>query len=525
MKFKGSSFYIQRQTNQMLRSHREFFKIYMNDIIIFFKILNEHVKHLWKIFQLFQKRRVNLTSIKFYLRYFFIILLRQKMNNLRLSTIVEKIATIISLQFSVSLRELKYFLRLIGWLRHCIERFVQLTQSLQVRKTSIIKQLTTNVEANDSKSFDSVKKRQFSKLTFEKVTNEKKKSFVRLQEIFFNSIFLVHFDSNRKLYIDLNAFKRWEFVVMIYHVVDDSKNDNFSRIVVQPILFLSKVLNDAERNYWFTKLKIVEIVWVVKHVRYMIDFIKRLSIIIYTNHSTAMLIFKQTSLVTFSTNKLNLRLIRVSQYFSSFNIVIRHKASKINVISNALFRLSEKLSTQSNFSDKIEILDALYDHAVDLKNHESRTVTIQNLSTIFYHVTLIEMSNDFKQRFKDAYVVNKHWKKMLKIITFRQRSSAVNKVIDELQSSIVSEEIGERQSSDVEEISTSRSAKIEEPLRDIRFRLKNELVYYIFKTERKDRFCISAFMKQKIFRVAHDLNSHSGFYRIYDRLVNFVYIR
>ena len=513
MKFKGSPLYIQRQTNQMLQSHREFFRAYMNNIIIFSKTLNEHVKHFRKIFQLFQKRRVNLASTKFYLRYPFITLLGQKMNNLKLSITAEKIAAIILLQFSASLRKLKYFLKLIDWLRHCIERFVQLTQPLQVRKTSIIKQLTTNAEANNNKSSDSAKKKQSSKLILEKITNEKKESFARLQKIFFSSIFLVHFDSNRKLYIDLNAFKRWKFVVMIYHVVDDSKDGNFPRTAVQPILFFSKLLNGAEKNYWFTKLKVVEIVWIIKHVRHIIDFIKRSPTIIYTNHSAAMSIFKQTSLATFNTDKLNLRLIRASQYLSSFNIVIRHKASKINVISNALSRLSKKSSAQSDSSDKIEVLDALYDYIVDLKNHESRTVTIQNLSAIFYHVTLIEISNNFKQRFKDAYVVNKHWKKMLKVITSRQRPSAVSEVI------------GERQPSDAEEISTPPSTKIEKSLRGIRFRLKDELVYYISKTKKKDRLCISAFMKQKIFRVVYDLNSHSGFHRIYDRLINSVYIR
>ena len=314
-------------------------------------------------------------------------------------------------------------------------------------------------------------KKQFNKLIFEKITNEKK-SFFRLQKIFFSLIFLIHFDSNRKLYIDLNAFKRWKFVVMIYYVVDDSKNDNFSRIVVQSILFFNKLFNDVEKNYWFTKLKIVEIVWMIKHVRHMIDFIKQSFIIIYINYSTMMSIFKQTSLATFNMNKLNLRLIRVSQYLSNFNIVIRYKTNKINVISNVFFRLSKKSSIQSNFNDKIEVFDSLYDHVVDLTDHESRTITIQNLSTIFYHVTLIKMSNDFKQRFKNVYVANKHWKKMLKIITFRRKSSVVIVKIDELSST------------NFEKIDTS-SSMIEKSLRDIRFRLKDEFIYYIFKTKKK----------------------------------------
>jgi hypothetical protein len=43
MSFKNFSSYVQRQTNLMLKDLREFVRAYMNDIIIFFKILDEHL--------------------------------------------------------------------------------------------------------------------------------------------------------------------------------------------------------------------------------------------------------------------------------------------------------------------------------------------------------------------------------------------------------------------------------------------------------------------------------------------------
>ena len=138
-------------------------------------------------------------------------------------------------------------------------------------------------------------------------------------------------------------------------------------------------------------------------MKHLIDSIKKFSTIIYTNHSTIVSIFRQTTLITFNTDKLNLRLVRVSQYLSSFNIVIRHKSDKSNVIFDVLSRLFDKLSTQSNVIDKTEILDVLYEHSVNLSNHELRFDIIQNLSSINYHVTLIKMSNDFKQRLKIVY--------------------------------------------------------------------------------------------------------------------------
>ena len=141
----------------------------------------------------------------------------------------------------------------------------------------------------------------------------------------------------------------------------------------------------------------------------MIDFIKKLSTIIYIDHFAAIFIFKQITLITFNTNKLNLRLVKASQYLSSFNTVIRHKFDKFNVIPDALSRLLDKLLVQFDANDKANILNALYECVVNLQKHELRCVIIQDLSTIItHHVTLMKMSNNFKQKLKTIYVVNKH---------------------------------------------------------------------------------------------------------------------
>ena len=113
MNFKNSSSYVQRQTDQMLRSYREFFRIYMNDIIMFSKILKKHVVHFKQIFQLFVNKRVNLISNKSFLNYSFIMLFEQRVDNFDLSISIEKITTIIFLRFSQSLKNLKHFLDLI----------------------------------------------------------------------------------------------------------------------------------------------------------------------------------------------------------------------------------------------------------------------------------------------------------------------------------------------------------------------------------------------------------------------------
>ena len=284
MNFKKSSSYVQRQTNQILRFYRQFSRVFMNDIVIFSHILKKHFRHLHQIFDFFQNKRVNLTSIKSFLNYFSIILLRQRVNSLDLFISKKKIVVIIFLQFSKSLKNLNYFLSFIDWLRHCVERYSQLTQSLIVRKTTLIKLIIIN---------DNARKKQFTQLKIFDSTSKKTKFFNQLQKVFVDFIFFIHFDFNRRSYIDLNVFKRWDFVVIVYHVLKNSiENVEFARIDVQFIFFFSKFFNDAKKNYWFTELKVVEIVWVIKKIRHMIKSTKLSSTIIYTNHSTAIFIFK-----------------------------------------------------------------------------------------------------------------------------------------------------------------------------------------------------------------------------------------
>ena len=238
------------------------------------------------------------------------------------------------------------------------------------------------------------RKSQSFRLELKKSTKIEWKSFTNLKNAFAIIRFLIHYDRTKTLYFDLNASKNWDFAAMIYHVVEVNDRSDFSRTNVQSIMFLSKLLNIVERNYWLIELEIAEIVWVVKKIRWMIDFTLTSSMIIYTDHSVAILISKQTTLITSNIDKLNLRLVRVSQYLFSFNLIVRHKADKFNIVSNALSRLQTSL-IHINTTD--EVLDAL--------------------QTDTYHITLMKISNDFKKKLIEAYQSDISWKKILIMLT------------------------------------------------------------------------------------------------------------
>ena len=82
----------------------------------------------------------------------------------------------------------------------------------------------------------------------------------------------------------------------------------------------------------------------------------------YTDHGAALGISKQTTLTTSSTAKLNLRLVRVSEYIQRFrNLEFRHKPGKQHIVPDALSRL---MSTSSNIQSLEEgELDLLHGHA------------------------------------------------------------------------------------------------------------------------------------------------------------------
>src|SRR5436190_14183820 len=75
MSYQKSSSYAQHMINMIFKSHKFFTYYYINDIIIFLKILKNHLKHLNIVFNLFDELKITLKEVKTHLDYSSIILL------------------------------------------------------------------------------------------------------------------------------------------------------------------------------------------------------------------------------------------------------------------------------------------------------------------------------------------------------------------------------------------------------------------------------------------------------------------
>lgn len=243
--------------------------------------------------------------------------------------------------------------------------------------------------------------------------------------------------------------------------------------------FLSKCLSSTKLRYWSIELKVADLVWIIRRIYHMIATFNKITesaksqVTVFINHSAITSIIKQTKLSSSNTNKLNLRLIRASIYLSQFDMNVRHKSDKLHVVSDALFRLTNH---SISLKSKSTLNEIYFSNSDFIRLNDSFDI---------YHTTLVEMSDDFKARLKTTYRNNKHWTRVLKII-FNLNDSTRE---------------------------------------DLRFKLRDELIYYINELNERERLCISKAMRKKIFQLTHDEQSHEEFHRTYDRLIASMYIR
>ena len=96
----------------------------MNDIIIFFKTLKQHIKNLKKIFKLLMIKNVILNFNKCFLNYLKTKLLNIKMFMFSIITVKNKLKIIMLLKFSQTLCHLKIYFKKIEYLKSLITKYV-----------------------------------------------------------------------------------------------------------------------------------------------------------------------------------------------------------------------------------------------------------------------------------------------------------------------------------------------------------------------------------------------------------------
>ena len=123
----------------ILWSHCDFFRVYINDIIIytkFYSLLN-HIEHLDLVFKSLMKKGICLSLKKSFLDYLTVQLLNQCVNILELIITEDKLAVIVNIKFLCTLFTLKKYLDMTDYLCQYILYYAVIIKPLQKRKTRL----------------------------------------------------------------------------------------------------------------------------------------------------------------------------------------------------------------------------------------------------------------------------------------------------------------------------------------------------------------------------------------------------
>ena len=112
MSYQEFSLYAQCMMNMIFRSHKFFICCYIDDIVIFLKILKNHLKHLNTVFNLFDELKITFKKVKTHLDYSSIILLNQQVDDFDMITLKKQITALQDLSFSETLKNFKIYLNL-----------------------------------------------------------------------------------------------------------------------------------------------------------------------------------------------------------------------------------------------------------------------------------------------------------------------------------------------------------------------------------------------------------------------------
>ena len=207
-------------------------------------------------------------------------------------------------------------------------------------------------------------------------------------------------------------------------------------------------------------------IWVFKKIKHLIESSKTFDIV-YTDHEATLTIAKQIFFTTFSIDKLNLRLIQISEYIQRFDLTIKHKSEILHVMLDALSRLST-----TTLSDK----------------QIQKNVDEKKLNVLFT-ISITKMNEEFKQQFIQKYQQNLVWRKILIILNKANRNCT-----------------------------------------DILFLRDKNIIYRKKISDNSSfvsrRMCVSKFMiKQILITIHNEFNDHSDFDHIYERVNSSWYIK
>lgn len=295
----------QRVMDNILREYLyKFCFVYMDDIVIFSRSLQEHLHHIKLIFKKIEyyNLKVQLDKSEFLRKE--VAFLGHIITPEGIKPNPSKIKAVQEYPLPKNIKEIRAFLGLIGYYRRFIMNFAKIVTPF----TRCLKK-GTKIDITDANYVE---------------------TFNTCKELLTNAPILAYPDFTKT-----------------FCVTTDASNIALGGVLSQgnkPISFFSRTLNSAERNYSTIEKELLAIVETTKHFR---PYIYGRQFLIETDHKPLVWLF--------SLKDTNQRLIKWRLRLEEFDFKIQYKKGKENLVADALSRI-ELNALEDNDDDLLSIL-------------------------------------------------------------------------------------------------------------------------------------------------------------------------
>jgi RNase H-like domain found in reverse transcriptase/Chromo (CHRromatin Organisation MOdifier) domain/Integrase zinc binding domain len=330
------------------------------------------------------------------------------------------------------------------------------------------------------------RKRFCEKIKIPEPTPAQKRSFDLIRETIASDQVMRHPNYDKEFILYVNGSREFGYGVAVYQIDDDSPHPEGSREKERPVMFLSRTLKPAERNYWPMELETGGIVWAVQKLQHIVQSSK---CIIHTDHKASETIAKMKGLQTTSPGKKNLRLANWSLFLSQFwhNIDVHYCRGIENVMADALSRIRTQLG---EFSEENEMARKIRQKREEFDKEDIHTF---NVNENHVSASLVQLDEDFKKELSEAYESDIHFGPIWNVLI---------KYVEEYEDKPVPEFLGRPRSP---------------------YKLMNSkehpLIFYEDTTDQRLRLCIPYRHLKEVLQLAHDQENHHGIEKTYGRAI------
>ncbi len=297
-----STFY-QHYINDMLFEYlHQFCQIYLDDIIIYSKILKKHRRHVRLILHWLREidLQIDINKCEFHVQKIIFLELLMSIEELKMNS--RKMQAVVDWSTLNNLTQMQFFIDFCNFYRCFIKNFSKIVRSM-IRLTQ--KKIIFEWNEVCQTVFDHMKRRMIE------------------------TSILRHFDQTREAILEIDSFD---------YVNDEVLSQYDDEEVLHSIVFYSKNMSSAECNYKIYDKELLIIIWAFEHWRFELK-LTDISIKMFIDHQALTSLMKD--------KELSKRQMRWVQKLAEFNFRIMYQSGKQNIKIDALTRWADVMLRDS----------------------------------------------------------------------------------------------------------------------------------------------------------------------------------